>query len=265
MFFFGLCFEVMGEKDRMLACYNASGEYGHSFYLPYLKIAKSAHSDSVYDVAEQNYRSAISCYDGIALSERDKVILASAYSNLAACLTMMHRYSDAENALATSAAILPQQQGRDATQAILYAAMGNEVEAAKCIENLKLQLPTLVSPTQQNISKILNGTHPHFHIVEINHDNINRFWQWFKDHAPEIASHAERGSYDEILSSLQVQLASVFPFMERPCELGIMPQEYGYEITFADFYMVSLQNGYKQLIAACPEVLRQQWHFTLAH
>ncbi len=33
--------------------------------------------------------------------------------------------------------------------------------------------------------------------------------------------------------------------------------------TFADFYMVSLRQGYEQLVAACPEEIKARWRFAI--
>ena len=265
LFFLGLCFEFSGDKDNMISCYLKSGEYGHKFYLPYLKVAKGAHADAVFEVAEQNYKAAISCYDGTETDAQSKTILASAYTNLASCLTMMHRYSEAEEALAASEEVLPQQQGRDATKAILCAAMGKADEANGLLSEMEAQLPMFAHPTKKMVSEIMGGTHPHFHAVEINNTCIVDFWRWFEANAADFNSQLQSDAYDKFFSTIQAHLKSVFPFMERPCELGIQPTDYGYEITFADFYMVSLQNGYEQLIAACPDSLRQQWNFVIAH
>ena len=37
----------------MIAYYQEAGEYGHKFYLPYLKVAKTAHNDAVFEIAEE--------------------------------------------------------------------------------------------------------------------------------------------------------------------------------------------------------------------
>ena len=265
LFFLGLCFEFAGDKENMLGCYTSCAEYGHKFYLPYLKVAKSAHADAVFEVAEANYRSAIACYDGVELDTQSRIILASAFSNLASCLTMMHRFDEAEKALADSESILPLQQGRDATKAILFAAMGRAEEAEQLVNAVATQLPVFAAPTQKTVTEILDGTHPHFYTVDIRQEEIDAFWDLFIKNAVHFSTLAKESHYEKIVATLQQHLKAVFPFMQRPCEIGIMHQEYGYEITFADFYMVSLRDGYEKLIAACPEALRQQWHFVIAH
>lgn len=265
LFFYGVCYEFAGDKDNMLSCYINSTKYGIKFYLPYLKVAKSAHADSVFEVAEENYRSAIACYDGVELNEQGRIILASAYTNLASCLTMMHRFSEAEEALRYSEALQPVQRGRNATKAILYGAMRNVDEAELLVNHMLADEEMYAEHTQKMVWKILDGKHPHFSPVAISEESIDAFWCWFAETADQMSIKAQDGQYDSIAADIEDQLKNVFPFMERPCEVGIMPTEYGYEITFADFFAVSLKEGYAQLIVACPESLAAKWKFTVEH
>ena len=160
-FFVGLCFEMSGERIRMLYWYEKAGEIGHRFYLPYLKLAKAAHSSARFEKAKLYYKTAIDCMLEMPENDMDEVILGSAYTNLTSCLTMLHQYTEAEIAWKT-AKKYPAQPGADATGAILYAAMGNAEETDKCIERLKEKFPAWVAQTEEMTGQILNGTHPAF-------------------------------------------------------------------------------------------------------
>lgn len=157
-FFVGLCFEMAGRTEKMLQWYEAAGKYGHHFYLPYLKIAKAAHQAAQFEKAWNYYTIAISC-----LLEMREVedILGSAYTNLTSCLTMLHRYAQAEQAWHT-AQQYPLQPGAAATGAILYAAMGHAEQCQAYIEQLKERFPAWVAQTQAMTQQILSGRHPHF-------------------------------------------------------------------------------------------------------
>ena len=52
--------------------------------------------------------------------------------------------------------------------------------------------------------------------------------------------------------------------MERDLEFGIEPRDGFYQITFADFFMASLEQGYKELIEAAPKSLAKHWGFDTA-
>jgi hypothetical protein len=54
-------------------------------------------------------------------------------------------------------------------------------------------------------------------------------------------------------------------FAEKNIELGIEPKGSYYNITFADFFMISLEEGYKKLINNQPDSLLQHWKFDIAH
>lgn len=160
-FFVGLCFEMGGEREQMLRWYEKAGEIGHRFYLPYLKLAKAAHTVAQFERAELYYKNAIDCIMEMPEDDREEIILGSAYTNLTSCLTMLHRYTEAEIAWKT-AQQYPAQPGADATGAILYAAMGNREKTKKHIERLKERFPAWVAQTQEMTGQILNGTHPAF-------------------------------------------------------------------------------------------------------
>ena len=157
----GLCFDMSGAKQQMITWYDKVNAMGHTFYLPYLKVAKAAHEQGDFKKAEPNYRMAISCLTDEADS-KSQTILASAYTNLVSCLTMLHRYQEAEEIWNTKISILPGQPGSAATAAILYAAMGNKEMVAHYIEVLKRDFPAWVNQTEAMTDAILRGEHPAF-------------------------------------------------------------------------------------------------------
>ena len=160
-FFVGLCFEMAGAKEQMLKWYADAGKYQHRFYLPYLKLAKAAHSSGELESARAYYETAVECLLEMPETERDDVILGSACTNLTSCLTMLHHYTAAEKAW-LAAQKFPAQPGAAATGAILYAAMGDADKANVWIEKLKETMPALVPRIQETAQAILDGTHPEF-------------------------------------------------------------------------------------------------------
>ena len=160
-FFVGLCFEMGGAKEQGLEWYEKAGEVGHRFYLPYLKLAKAAHSAAQFEKAKGYYQTAIACLLEMSENDKEEIILGSAYTNLTSCLTMLHQYPEAEKAW-NAAQQYPAQPGANATAAILYAAMGDAEKTAIHINRLKEKFPAWVPQTQQMTQQILNGTHPAF-------------------------------------------------------------------------------------------------------
>lgn len=264
LFFMGLCFEMANVKEEMLAYYHESGKCGHKFYLPYLKIAKAAHNDAAFDVAESNYNRAIQCLLEDKQDEQKKVILGSAYTNYASCLTMMHRYEEAEEALKISTDVLPEQKGKAAAEAILAAAKGDAEKAQYFTEILATQLPAFYDPTKKMVDSILEKKHPQFNRIRIEEGRKYTFWDWFVSNEGIFLQKLGMEEYDIVFQMIQQKLRDVFPFMERDLDFGIEPKEDFYQITFADYYMVSLEYGYKELIEAAPEVLSKHWGFDIA-
>ncbi len=160
-FFVGLCFEMGGAQKQMLKWYADAGQYGHRFYLPYLKLAKAAHSAGEFDTARGYYETALGCLLEMEEQDRDEVVLGSVYTNLTSCLTMLHQYSAAEAAW-TAAWRYPQQPGAAATGAILYAAMGDTEKTNICLQELARKQPQWLLQTKVMTDQIRKGTHPQF-------------------------------------------------------------------------------------------------------
>ncbi len=160
-FFVGLGFEMAGAKEQMLKWYADAGSFGHRFYLPYMKLAKAAHGESRFDEAKNYYETAIECLLEMPESDKEYVILGSAYTNLCSCLTMLHQYPAADKAW-KEAQKYPLQAGADATAAILYAAMGDAEKVSAHIEKLREKQPAWVPQTHTMTKQILLGLHPAF-------------------------------------------------------------------------------------------------------
>lgn len=264
-FCMGLAFEMAGAKDQTIQMYQQAGQYGHRFYLPYLKVAKFAHNDAVFEVAEENYQDAIRCFDGEELTAQSQTILASAYTNYASCLTMMHRYDEAELALSYSAKALPNLPGRAATQAILYAALNDGDKVEQYLQTLQTEAPTMVPTTQKMTDEILKGEHPHFSEIPLTEEQISAFWTWFVANEGGLAEKIQNQAFDQAFVLLQEQLKPLFPYLERDPDCAFEPQDTKICITVADYYMVSLEKSYQQLLSACPDGLKSRWCFEIVH
>lgn len=266
LFFMGVACEVGGAKEQMISCYQQAGTFGHRFYMPYLKVAKAAHGDAVYEIAEKNYRAAIHCFDGAGLGDQEKIILASAYTNLGNCLVMMHRYEEAAATMDTAEQILPGQRGMDAARALLYAVKQETDKADACLARMEETMPAEVTAeTRKMVEAIVKGEHPHFTRQNVEADRVSAFWDWFAANQAQLAKLIRDQKTEEFFPRMQEKLTEVFPFLDRMPELGIQPEEDSITLTLADFYMVSLEHGYQVLLAACPEELKTAWKFEIAH
>ena len=266
LFFMGVACEMAGAKEQMISCYQQAGEFGHRFYMPYLKVAKAAHSDAVYEAAEENYQAAIHCFDGQGLDDQSKIILSSAYTNLGSCLVMMHRYTEAEAAMDTAEQILSGQRGMDAARALLYAVKQENEKAEACLARMEKTMPAeVVTETRKMVEAIAKGEHPHFARQNVEADKICAFWDWFVANQAQLAKLIRDQKTADFFPLVQEKLAEVFPFLDRMPELGIQPEEDSITLTLADFYMVSLVDGYQRLLEACPEALKADWKFEMAH
>ena len=265
LFALGVYCETAGAQEQMAAYYDAANQCGHSFYLPYLKVAKFCLGAADYAPAEENFRKAIACFDASALSDADKIILGSAYANLGSCLTMLHRYEDAWTALENSKALCPEAPGRAAAEAVLHALKGDEASVAACIAVLEEHTPDAVESVRQSTAKILAKTDPLFFTVPVDNEKMAAFWNWFGSYEAELKGLLDGEKYEEGLTPVAKELLNTFPFLENIPNVGLGKNDKGYVLELKDYYAVGIVDAYEQLIAACSEDIKSRWQFAIAH
>lgn len=259
--FIGLCYEMSGARYEMCSCYQKAGKYGNSFYLPYLKVAKSAFEDKMYQLAAAQY------LRGAVLLEEQQgaqtpVVLPAAYTGCAVCHVMMHNLKEAEAYLQAARKVSQDARGIATVAAIFHAAKQEPEQANAMLETARQQR-ALPPETESMVTDILSGTHPHFFAQPINEAQIPVFWQWFEEQLPTLEKLTAEGEGDELLRMMEPQLLSLFPVgMERP-EYGVEATENGLHITLCHCYSRTVEQGYQALLRACPEALHGRVAFTL--
>ena len=265
LFFMGLLNEFAGNREQMLACYTYANEYEHRFYLPYMKVAKFHLDSHLYDRAEENYRAAIGCFDGTGLDGQDKLLLGSAYTNLATCLTMTHRYEEAEAALATSRTLFPEGAGRAAVEAVLFALRGDREQADACLEILKTHAPAVLAEVRETVEKIFSKTDPHFFPLPVEDAKIAAFWDWFLSSGPALKQQLDREEYEQAMTAIGEKLLEAFPFLEENPYLGLGKDDNVYVIELHDLYFVAIAEAYEKLLEARPAEIEENWQFVPVH
>lgn len=265
LFFNGLVFDMSGNVDAMLNYYNACNEYDHTFYMPYLKIAKRAHIDGVFEIAEENYMSALSCFgmDEIEREPQKLAIYVSVLTNLVSCQTMMHHYGDAMGNLEKAKALMPRQRGRFSAEVILYAAMGDAEKAEEILKDTADEDPASVVHTRKMTADILSGKHPHFSVLPVDTALVGAFWDFFSGEEFDLRQLLYEGKHDEFFEILTEQLKPLYPFMIRDLQFGVENEGERFRVYLADFFMESLRAGYEMLLEACPPGLEEYWIFEI--
>lgn len=265
LFCMGLFCETAGKKEEMMALYTQCNELRHRFYLPYLKVAKLHLDGCSYEDAEKNYRAAIGCFSGTGPDAKEKQILASAYTNLASCLIMMHRCGEADAALKTSRDLHPQFPGRAAPEAILHALRKETAELSACLNTLKTLAPFAYDSIKKSTDKILAGTDPLFFAVPVEKAAISAFWAWFRESETKLKEQLDRQEYDTVMASVGDQLLAAFPFLESRPYVALGKNDAGYVIQLKDMYATGITEAYGQLLQLCPEDVRSRWLFDVVH
>lgn len=248
-FFVGLCFDMAGDTEHMLHCYNACISYEPAFYLPYLKAAMAEHAAADFEAAAEHYCRCLECLSKNSDSPGAEGKQAAAYTGLISCLTMMHRYGEAERLLKQSGA---GSADFAAVGAVLYAAMGIRPKAEMQLARLEFQDEEQAAHVRALAEDILEGRDAHFHPLPVDDGKIKEFWPWFADNEKQLSAE-----------NIGQQLRSVFPFLER--NAGLRVENEKKQIIFKDSYAMSLQLGYGKLIAACPQLIKENWCFAIEH
>ncbi|MBQ2854938.1 MAG: hypothetical protein IJE81_05640 [Oscillospiraceae bacterium] len=265
LFCMGLFCETAGKKEEMVALYTQCNEFGHKFYLPYLKVGKFHLDTCSYDEAEASYRSAIGCFTATGLSDQEKLILSSAYTNLASCLVMMHRYGEAEAALTTSRSLCPDAPGRAAPEAALHAVRGEKEQVEACLSILSAHAPAAYEAIKKSTDKILAGTDPLFFAVPVEEEKIAAFWAWFADASDDLHKKLDAQEYESAISAIAGHLLEAFPFLEEPPYVALGKNEKGYVIQLKDMYAIGISKAYTWLLDACTEEILARWQFDVVH
>jgi len=265
LFFMGLIFEKSGATEDMLGCYHQAGQHGHKFYFPYMKLAKYAYAEALFEYAAENYRKSISCLENTALTELTRQVLLSAHANLASSLIMMHHSDDAQRELNAAESVIPGQPAVIATQAILHATLGDRPKATAQLERLKAEGPSLYDEVHSTVEDILSGKHPHFFPVPIDQNRVAEFWNWFIERQDELAGMLTRGENDEALIMLDRALGLLFPAIDAGTTPGILVGDGTFRVDLHDYFMVSLSHGYDALLTARPSGVKACWEFKIVH
>ena len=265
-FFFsmGLFCEYAGKFDEMAALYNQANDLHHSFHLPYLKVGKYELDRRNYGKAESCYRNAIRCLAS-AVDPKEKQLLATACTNQASCLIMMHRCAEAETALERARQATPLVPGLAAPESILHALRGETSALLSSLNTLKTMAPFAYDSIKKSTDKILAGTEPQFFVLPVDSEKIAAFWVWFRTEETQLKEQLDKQEYDGVMRSVSGKLLETFPFLEEPPYVAIGKNENGYVIQLKDLYADGIIHAYKSLLESCPEEIKAGWLFDVVH
>ena len=261
LFVSGLCCEMAGDLPRMTELYDYANEYEHSFYWPYIKAAKFHQQCREFDIAVNDYMSAVNCFEGKSLSEQEKTIVASALTNTATCLTMMQEYEHALQCLEEAGEMGVKIPDSASVEAVLFAAMGEKEKAESSLAQLD------GSPEYDHIKETLDSifdkTNPAFFPLETDAAKIEAFWNWFGEYCPTLEERLDCQQYEEGMTPIAEKLLETFPFMEEPPFVALGKNENGYVIELRDMYFVAVKDAFEKLLEVCPEAVLEQWQFVV--
>ena len=257
LFCVGLCFDLAGDTANMVEFYESAGEYGHRFYLPYLKLAQLYYSSREFEGAEEYFRRALECVGAEDL--RSRMLRAALESNLSRCLLAMHRYPEALELLDDAEREFPKMKGLTDSRAMIYAAMGDAERCEAALERLQQENPQALEPVSRAAHGILEGRDSHYRPTRIDGGKIAAFWQWFLDREQQLRRTEQKMLTDQIARKLR----PVFPELEfTPAVLAEVSAERG-RVALVTGYSRSLEEGYRQVLEQRPAGLAEFWRFEI--
>lgn len=179
---------------------------------------------------------------------------------------MMRRFQDARDCLERSKSLNPQMLARLAAEAILAAAEGERETVESLLQQMGQRGIPTTELTASMTERILSGSHPQFSAVDMDEEEIRAFWVWFSEHRSAMEQSIKQGKEDVLSEEMAERLKRLFPFMERELQFSIeWSHDTGYLLTLRTFYMVALEEGYKQLLSCCPEEFGKTWNYALMY
>ena len=266
-FCMALGYEYSRKQELTVKYYYQCCQYSPDFYLPFLKVAKSAHTNQNFALARDYYRLTIKSISNARLrkDKNAKLAEASAASNLASCYTMMHDLPMAAMMLDYSSNILKELPGRNGTYAMLYAAMGDKENTEIYMIALKSEDEWMYNQMHQTVYEVLDGTHPHFHVTEPIKSYIDSFWEVFTQNESSFREQLDHENSENICNTISDILTNAFPCMKKRLRIRASNTGDGYLVELTDYYTATLMEGYKKLIADMPAELKKHWTFQIVH
>lgn len=266
LFFVGFTYKQGGDQDRAAEYWMEAAAYAQPFYIIYLKLAEAAYEDRLFEVSEDFCKKTLNALKKIPAGAQGQNREAEAltYKTLAGCLTMMHRYRDAEKILKKANDMLTQEESA-AAWAVLYAVHGGNDKTAEKLAILKETAPDLYLKTEKLTARILSGEDAHFCRILPKEELIVLFWEWFAVHEADMVTMLVGEHPEKVIEMIQEKLNPVFPFMEQDIEIGIRIQNAQCILEVADYYAASIHAGLDQLLKAQPEELKTHWKWNVVH
>ncbi|MBR6514053.1 MAG: hypothetical protein IKT46_04375 [Clostridia bacterium] len=267
LFCMGLGYEYARKQEISVSYYYQCCQYSPRFYLPYIKVAKSAHINQNFALAKDFYRLTIQSITDHKLKKDKNMKLAeaSAASNLASCYTMMHDLPMAAMMLEYSSNLVKDLPGRNGAYAMLYAAMGDKENAELYLNKLKEEDEWTYQNTVQPVSEIIAGVHPHFHVINPVKEYIDTFWEDFTEKEAGFREQLDSQNDGAVCEYISDIMTKSFPCMQKKLRVRASKDNDGYLVELSDYYTATMIEGYKSLISDMPLELKKNWNFISVH
>ncbi len=262
-YFIGLNYEFMQSEEKMNEYYEQFASYGiktlfNIAFLPYYRTAKFAQRDSECSKSLHYYFKALSfCRENAA--EQDKMKLLSQLNyDIGTIYVYCHQYEKALRYLKESYTLdSSDNPQRSYVFAILTALSGNKAQ----LDTLLSSIPhTIRDLCAKQTSAILNGTDPHYCVVEQDGSRYPLFKEMFLKEKDELRKLVDKGDPEKAEAIMDRRLTDAFPFMQRTLSCRI--EAVGSKITVSckNYRVKTLVAEHKKLFEKINS-LSSDWEF----
>ena len=265
LFFMGLLMEKKGAPQEAVRFYAGANQFGHSLYLSYLKTARHYHGEGGFSVAEKDYRRALECLDQFCGGAEPEMVKASIHANLAGCLTYKRDFAEAQAQLEQSAALVAEMPGRASIDAVLAAALGDEVRVRRDIAALEDTNGELAAQVRKQTDNILAGGDPHFACMPANVEKIPEFWDWFVRNETTIRNLLTNKDGKTPSQLMEQQMAPVFASPDQRLSFGLRTRKDGFTLLMCDNFSATRSHILQAFAETWPKQLEPKWEFRALH
>lgn len=254
-----------GHLRRMGGNLRAASKYGHRFHLAYALYGDYLyHERHFYDEAEEQFLKAIDCiYAYPPLTESMQKVIGNAYTGAADARTMMHRYEDAKAALRMAEQMHAESEYLLYSQTLLNAALHLPTEARRCLSHLRELNDESAAQLLPVIERILADEHPHFTQQSIGSSEvIAAFWENFLVHEDEMMQLLLDGKHTQARDLMRGPLDAADSYHDDYWGFAVDHKSNAYELLFRSSYSRTYTPFVDDILAACPDAIRQRWQIT---
>lgn len=255
-----LYYAQTGDMQRMSDNLRYANRHNHSYHLIHAMLGDHyLFNQCRFNDAFNEHDRAIDCiYKYLPLDERKRLVIATLQSHQAYALMMMHRMDEASALLGKSE--LAKENGCwQAAELLMLALQGRREDALAALNAQPKAGSQLLKACKPHIQPILDGTHPHFTVREVDPERLRAFWDWLLKEETHLAELWKTGGNDACFGHHERSFGSIFPSVIDHYGVDFDMNGAKPQLIFTALYSRTSEAMIDELLAVCPEEVASRW------